>query len=167
MSSNGGVPGIPSVTSHASSEHQLPTSKRSSEPPEALQFLVDRSLGRYDVADALRACGLIVHTLASIYGEERAQTVDDDEWLELAGKNDYVVLMKDNVARLEANRTALIAHGARTFCLTRRGLTGLEQAAIFVAQRHRIIQRARKPGPYVYGVYVGGLAAIWLPPSSD
>lgn len=149
-----------------SSERPLPTSKRSSEQPELPQFLVDRSLGRYDVADALRACGLTVHTLASVYGEARAQTVDDDEWLELAGTNDYVVLMKDNVARLEANRAALIAHGARTFCLTRRGLTGAEQAAIFVAQRHRIIQRARKRGPYVYGVYVGGLVPLWLPPTT-
>jgi hypothetical protein len=115
------------------------------------------------VPEALRAHGLVVHTLASVYGEERSQRVDDDEWLELAGTGDYAVLMKDKVYRLEANRDALIAHGVRAFCLTRQNLRGDQQAAIFVAQRHRIIQRARKPGPYVYGVYSDGLRPLWLP----
>jgi hypothetical protein len=104
------------------------------------------------VADALRSCGLTIHTLASIWGDFRAQSLDDHEWLELAGVRGYVVLMKDNVARVEVNRDVLEAQGLRAFCLTQRGLRGEQQARIFVDQRHRIIQRARKPGPYVYGV---------------
>jgi hypothetical protein len=73
--------------------------------------------------------------------------------------------MKDNVARLRVNREALERHGVRAFCLTSRGLRGVEQAEILVAQRHRIIQRARKPGPYVYGVTAAGLVPIWKPTS--
>jgi hypothetical protein len=115
------------------------------------------------VAGALRACGLTVHTLASIYGEDRAQRVGDPEWLELAGSHGYLVLMKDKVYRLEENRSALLAYGVRGFCLTSRGLRGEEQVRIFVEQRHRILQRGRKPGPFVYGVYPTGLRPLWLP----
>jgi hypothetical protein len=37
-------------------------------------------------------------------------------------------------------------------CLTNAGLTFAEQASYFVANRFRIIQASRKPGPYMYGI---------------
>ena len=61
------------------------------QPPDP-EFFLDRSLGRYLVAEALRAAGLIVHTLASVYGEERGQAVHDEEWLALAGARGWAVL---------------------------------------------------------------------------
>ena len=44
----------------------------------------DRSLSQVSLPAALREAGLIVHTLAEIYGEKRAQFVEDTEWLALA-----------------------------------------------------------------------------------
>jgi hypothetical protein len=39
----------------------------------------------------------------------------------------------------------------RAFCLTNAQLRAAEQTERFVSNRHRIIQQARKPGPYIYG----------------
>jgi hypothetical protein len=45
------------------------------------EFFIDRSLGRRAVADALQACGLVVHTMASVYGEQIGQGLTDEIWL--------------------------------------------------------------------------------------
>src|ERR1022692_294135 len=117
-----------------------------SEPPE---FLIDRSLGRLLLPAALRQAGLIVRTLADVYGELAAQDVEDREWISLAAQNDWVVLCKDDrIRRRPAERDALIDGQVRAVCLTNANLPFAEQAACFVANRHRILQASRKPGPY-------------------
>jgi hypothetical protein len=50
-----------------------------------LEFFIDRSLGRRIVPDALRAAGLIVHTMASVYGEQVGQGLRDETWLRDVG----------------------------------------------------------------------------------
>jgi len=133
-------------------------------PPErgGPEFLVDRSLGRYQLPNALRALGYVAHTLADVYGEKRAQAVEDQEWIELAGREDWVVLTKDDRIRYRAiEREAFISAGLRVFCLTTAKLRGEEQTSRFVNNINRITQRARRPGPYIYGVYEGRLERIW------
>ncbi len=67
--------------------------------PDEPEFLIDRSLGRKHLAAALRELGFVVHTLASVYGEEEAQRLDDETWLGDAGKSSWVVFMKDDAIR--------------------------------------------------------------------
>ena len=125
------------------------------------QFFLDRSLGK-SIAEALRAAGLAVHTMASVYGEDRAQKLPDHVWLRDAGRNGWVVLTKDDaIRRRPAEREAMIDAGVRVFCLTSAQLRGSEQAARFVDNRHRIIRQSSKPGPYIYGVYQGRIARLW------
>lgn len=103
-----------------------------------------------------------MHTLSSVYGEERGQSVEDAEWLALAGDRGWVVLMKDDaIRRRPAEIEALHAAGVRAFCLTNANLRAAEQTERFVANRHRIIQRAAKPGPFIDGVYAHGLRRLW------
>ena len=74
-------------------------------PPE---LFIDRSLGRKHLPEALRACDLVVHTLSSVYGEDAGQQVADVRWLGDAGRNDWIVLMKDDaIRRRPAERDAL------------------------------------------------------------
>ncbi len=128
---------------------------------EQPEFFIDRSLGK-SIADGLRAEGLTVHTMASVYGEQEAQQLRDEVWLRDAGKHGWVVLTKDDaIRRRPAEREALVQAGVRVFCLTTAQLRGEEQLARFVENRHRIVQRARNPGPYIYGVYEGRLAKLW------
>jgi PIN like domain len=125
------------------------------------EFFVDRSLGK-SIVEGLRAVGLTVHSMADVYGEKRAQRLPDEVWLRDAGKNDWIVLTKDDaIRRRPAERDALIGAAVRVFCLTNRSLRGVEQTERFVSNRHRIIRQARKPGPYIYGVYERGLKRLW------
>ncbi len=134
---------------------------RRAPPPE---FFIDRSLGRRWVAEALRACGLTVHTRAEVYGEQRAQRLPDEVWLHDAGANGWIVLMKDDaIRRRPAEREALTEAGMRAFCLTNARLSGDAQAARFVENRYRILRQSEEPGPYIYGVYESRLARLWPP----
>jgi hypothetical protein len=106
------------------------------EPPP--EFFIDRSLGRKHLAEALRGCGLVVHTLSSVYGEAQGQHVPDEQWLRDAGSNDWVVLMKDDaIRRRPAERDALTEARVRAFCLTNAQLRAAEHTA-------RLSVRARR-----------------------
>jgi hypothetical protein len=132
--------------------------------PDEIQpeFFIDRSLGRRHLAAALRDLGLTVHTMASAYGEAEAQRLADEIWLADAGRRDWIVLLKDDaIRRRPAERDALMRAGVRAFCLTNAQLRAEEQTSRFVDNINRILQRARKPGPYIYGVYEGRLERLW------
>ncbi|MFN8039164.1 MAG: hypothetical protein U0Q07_08145 [Acidimicrobiales bacterium] len=137
----------------------MPRSRTQPEPPE---FFVDRSLGRHLLPDALRQAGFTTHTLASVYGEDRAQEVSDDEWIALAGKSDWVVFTTDDAIRRRAVELAAVHHHrVKMFCLTNAGLRGEEQRERFLTNINRIVQRSRKPGPWICGVYADRIALIW------
>jgi aryl-alcohol dehydrogenase-like predicted oxidoreductase len=125
------------------------------------EFFVDRSLGK-SIVEGLRAAGLTVYSMADVYGERRAQRLADEIWLRDAGKNDWIVLTKDDaIRRRPAERDALTEAAVRVFCLTNRNMRGAEQTTRFISNRHRILRQARKPGPYIYGVYEKGLKRLW------
>lgn len=126
------------------------------------EFLIDRSLGRLALVTTLRSAGLVVRTLADVYGEEAAQETEDTEWIKLASERGWIVLCKDDrIRRRPAERDALIEGSVRVFCLTNANLAFADQAAYFMVNRHRIIQAATKPGPYLYGVYKDGIKKLW------
>jgi hypothetical protein len=127
-------------------------------PPE---FFVDRSLGK-SIVVGLRNGGLVVYSMADVYGEAQGQGLHDEVWLRDAGERDWVILTKDDaIRRRPAERDALINAGARVFCLTNRNLRAAEQTERFVSNRDRILRQAKRPGPYIYGVYETGLRRLW------
>ncbi|NLT06543.1 MAG: PIN family toxin-antitoxin system [Solirubrobacterales bacterium] len=132
---------------------------RSTEQPA--EFFVDRSLGK-SIVLGLRTVGLTVYSMADVYGERRAQLLTDEVWLRDAGQREWIVLTKDDaIRRRPAERDALTAAAVRAFCLTNSNLRGVQQTERFVANRHRILRQARKPGPYIYGVYEHSLKRLW------
>jgi hypothetical protein len=64
-------------------------------------------------------------------------------------------------AAVQLNCKHLLRGNVRLFCLTNAQLTFADQAEWFLANRHRIIQASRKPGPYVCGVYLDRIAKLW------
>ncbi len=127
-------------------------------PPE---FFVDRSLGKSIVA-GLRHVGLTVHSMADVFGEKGGQGLRDEIWLREVGERGWVILTKDDaIRRRPAERDALVSAGARVFILTKADLRAVEQTARFVSNRDRILRQARRPGPYIYGVYESGLKRLW------
>ena len=130
--------------------------------PQQPEFFIDRSLGQKHLAQALRELSFVVHTLASVYGDKRGQGLEDERWLADAGRNGWVVLMKDNaIRRRPAERDVLIAARVRAFCLTKAQLRATEQTARFVSNIDRIVLQAQTPGPYIYGVYDGHIKRLW------
>ncbi|ABL81534.1 MULTISPECIES: hypothetical protein [unclassified Nocardioides] len=118
-----------------------------------LHFFVDRSLGRRQVPDLLRADGWDLATLAEHYGIPADEDVTDVEWLRLAGQHAWPVLMKDERIRYRsAERAALLEHGVRAFCLTSGNLTGREMAELFIGHRSAIWDQAAGAGAALFAV---------------
>lgn len=129
----------------------------------ALRFFLDRSLGRRQVPDALRADGWDLITLSDHYGIPTDQSVEDVDWLELAGSNSWPVLMKDEKIRYRpAERAAVIAHDVTAFYLTSGNLSGAQMGKLFVAHRSLIWRLAAEPGPSLFAVSRSGVRKIDL-----
>jgi uncharacterized protein with PIN domain len=136
--------------------------RRSQREPPAPRFLLDRSLGRYIVANALRDAGLDVRTLADHYGEAAAQRVADEEWISCAAEHDWAVLLKDDrIRRRPGELAALRDGGVRAFCITNANLTGQQMADRYLANKARILRAARRDGPFIYGVYEARIERLY------
>ena len=130
--------------------------------PEPPRYLLDRSLGSKIVPTLLREAGFELVTLADVYGEKGAQLAADTEWLRYAGDHDLVVLGADDRIRYRAQERNQLAGGRlRSFTITNAHLRGEEAAQWILTNRHRIEQRCRKTGPYVYGIYHDRLDKLW------
>jgi predicted nuclease of predicted toxin-antitoxin system len=77
--------------------------------PEELTFFLDRQLGRRKMAGILRAADLKVE----VHDDHFAQDAPDSEWLAAAGKNNWIVITRDEriryrVAEKQAIRRAKV-----------------------------------------------------------
>jgi hypothetical protein len=132
--------------------------------PDGLPTLfLDRSLGRRQVPDLLRAAGLRLHTLAEVYGVPADETIADVEWLTHAGGEGWVVFMKDERIRYRpAERAALIDHRVRAFCLTSGNLRAAEMVQLYLAGLDKIAALCMEPGPFLYIVSRSGIRPVDL-----
>jgi hypothetical protein len=106
--------------------------------------------------------------MRSVYGPNAEETVPDAVWLEQAGRAGWVALTKDDaIRRRPVELHALAAHGVRAFCLTNANLTGEQQRDRFLANINRMIQRSRRPGPWICAVYERQPVQIWPRPGSQ
>lgn len=112
--------------------------------------------------EAILARGFEVATLRSERGEAGAQTVDDTAWIKDAAAAWQIILTKDNsIRRNLLEKRAMRDNKARGFCLGNAQVSGEEFRRIYLLHLNRIIQRSRKPGPYMYGVYPDGVRLLW------
>ena len=119
--------------------------RRPPEEPESVVFVIDRCLGRSEVAAALTNAGAIVELLDDHFD----QNTEDVVWLDHAGKRGWVVLTKDKMIRRRANeRRALQESKVAAFVLTGKDLSGSDMARAFVAalsRMLRVLQQYRRP----------------------
>jgi len=129
--------------------------------PSRPEFFIDRSLARRDVADALRLSGCIVHTHLEVYGE-RDESVSDTEWLELCGRQGWVVLTMDRRIRWRPPEIAAIRrYGVKLFALTSGNLSAAEQADRFIQHIEAIDVACQSAAPFVYAVRADGIDRIF------
>ncbi|MGH3721623.1 MAG: hypothetical protein ACRDRI_22805 [Pseudonocardiaceae bacterium] len=129
------------------------------------ELFLDRSLGRRQVPDLLRAAGLRLRTLAEVYGIPADERVEDVDWLARAGQEGWVVLMKDERIRYRGTeRATVIDHNVQAFCLTSGNLRAAAMAHHYLAVIDQITEACRHPGPFLYAVTATGLRRLDLVP---
>ena len=125
-----------------------------SHPDGLPDLFLDRSLGGIKVPSLLRAVGLRLVTLSEHYGIPADEGIRDEEWLELAGRRGWTVLMKDaQIRHNKAERAAVEHHRVRCFCLTRQDLSGQAMAERFLDHLDAIASACAETGPFIYAVH--------------
>jgi len=117
-------------------------------------LFLNRSLGRIQVPQLLRAQGLSLLTLAEHYGIPQDEQIDDPTWLAEAGRQGWVVLMKDG--RIRSNTPELNAvkdYGLRCFCLSNQKLLAAVMAERFLRNLDAMVEACKVPGPFIYAVH--------------
>ncbi|MFZ4682085.1 MAG: hypothetical protein ACOYMS_06265 [Terrimicrobiaceae bacterium] len=121
---------------------------------EPLVFFTDANLGRRIVPDAFRTAGEKV-----IFHDEIFKPgTSDQEWLQEAGRQGWIVLTKDSKIRYRSNETsALLEAKVRAFVLVTKNLPGPEMAEIFVKALPAMKKLCLKqPPPFIAHVHRGG-----------
>lgn len=126
-------------------------------------LFLDRSLGRVQVPQLLRAAGLRLVTLAERYGVPADERVTDEQWLADAGTRGEVVLMKDARVRYNpAEKAAIVRHNVKCFCLARRDLSAADMADRFLRNLDAIANACAEPGPFIYAVHQNRIEHLLL-----
>jgi len=87
------------------------------------------------VADAIRAQGYVVHTMAEVYPDGRDEDVRDFESIRDADVAGWVALTKDErITRYPEEQEALARSSLRVFAIGNQHLTGPEMAAYYVTK---------------------------------
>lgn len=119
-------------------------SPTTSAPRSDVKLFVDRSLGRYAVANALRLAGFPVVAHDEVF----PQGTSDDVWLERAGSEGWVVLSADKaIRRRPSEQDAILQHRVRIVIVTSGNLTAERQGELFVQAGRRIQDKLMSSSP--------------------
>lgn len=129
--------------------------QRDAERLRSLTFFLDRQLGRYTVAGALRKAGAEV----AVHDDHFAQDTADSVWLAAVGAKDWVVISKDeNIRRNPLERRAYEDAKVRGFVVTAKGLGGKDLAELLVRALPGIVRRsAGRYGPFLFTISATGV----------
>jgi predicted nuclease of predicted toxin-antitoxin system len=131
----------------------------SPKPLEELTFFLDRQLGRHKMAGILRAAGLKIE----VHDDHFSQNARDTEWLMAAGRNQWVVITRDERIRYRAaEQQAMRRAKVRAFVLVVRGDLRVEALAeIFLKAlpKIRAIITKQRP-PFIAKIWRDGGVAL-------
>ncbi|MBM3359659.1 MAG: hypothetical protein FJY54_18315 [Betaproteobacteria bacterium] len=128
--------------------------QRETERLASLTFFLDYQIGRYVVAEALRAAGARVE----VHLDHFKQVTPDTEWIPEVGKREWVLITKDqNIRRNPLERAAYESAKLRGFIVTGKNMDGKELAELLVRCLHGMARRvAGKAGPLLFTISRGG-----------
>lgn len=139
----------------------MPSGRAKRQPdPRPILFFLDRGLGRHIIAEALRSAGHDVLTMAEVYPDGTDMSIEDPTWIRRAGREGWVALTKDLAIVLD-HPDDLEDTSLRVFAFNNANLPGPVMAERLLQHLNRILQRCRKPGPYVYAITADGLELRW------
>jgi hypothetical protein len=129
--------------------------RRDAERLAALTFFLDYQIGRYVVADALRAVGARVE----VHIDHFPQAAPDVEWIPEVGRREWVLITKDqNIRRNPLERAAYETARVRGFVVTGKDMGGEELAGLLVRCLPGMVHRAAgRLGPLLFTISRGGI----------
>lgn len=129
--------------------------QREAERLASLTFFLDHQIGRYVVAEALRAAGARVEVHLDHFPGDKPDT----EWIPEVGKRGWVLITKDqNIRRNPLERAAYESAKLRGFILTGKDMDGKELAELLVRSLPGIVRRvAERSGPLLFTISRGGM----------
>lgn len=123
------------------------------------RFLLDRSLGQRSLVSLLRDAGWDASTLAEQFGDARAQSMRDEEWIGEGTLLGFVLLAKDHkIATRPLEAHAIYHHDARVIVFARGDMTARQMGDLCLEHSEKIHQVALARGPFVYSIAAHGLA---------
>lgn len=128
--------------------------RRNAERLASLTFFLDYQIGRYVVADALRAAGARVE----VHIDHFPQAAADTEWIPAVGRHQWVLITKDqNIRRNPLERAAYESARLRGFIVTGKDMGGPELAQLLVRCLPGMARRAAgRPGPLLFTISRAG-----------
>lgn len=122
---------------------------------ESLRFFLDYQIGRFVVADALRAAGARVE----VHIDHFAQNAPDTQWIPEVGRRKWILITKDqNIRRNPLERAAYQAAKLRGFVVTGKDMSGPELADLLVRCLPGMVRRvADRRGPRLFSISRGGV----------
>ncbi len=98
--------------------------------------------------------------MADVYPDGTDQRISDPEWIKRADTEGWVALTKDP-SIIRDHRDVMAETKLRVFAFNNANLTGSEMVARLEINFNRILQRSRKPGPYLWVITPDGLQRRW------
>jgi hypothetical protein len=134
-----------------SGANSAPREKGGGPPPT---FFLDRQIGKYVVAGALRKAGAIVE----VHDDHFPQETEDVVWIPAIAARGWVLITRDQNIRYNAlERAAYSSAKLRGFIVTGKGMGGAEFAELMVACLPRMTRKvSRAQGPLLYTISRGG-----------
>lgn len=128
--------------------------RRDAERIASVTFFLDYQIGRYVVAEALRAAGAHVE----VHIDHFSQEAPDTEWIPAVGRRGWVLITKDqHIRRNPLERSAYEAANLRGFIVTGTDMGGPELAALLSRCLPGMARRvAGRPGPLLFTISRGG-----------
>ena len=101
--------------------------------------------------------------MADVYPDGADQLVSDPEWITRADREGWIALTKDP-SIIRDHWDVLAETMLRVFAFNNANLAGPELVARLESNFNRILQRVRRPGPYLWVIAPGGLQLRWPKP---
>ena len=122
---------------------------------QSLTFFLDYQIGRFVVADALRATDARVE----VHIDHFAQNAPDVQWIPEIAKRQWVLITKDqNIRRNALERAVYEAAALRGFVVTGKDMSGPELAALLVRCLPGMVRRAAgRRGPLLFSISRSGV----------
>ncbi|MGH8765933.1 MAG: hypothetical protein ACRET8_09465 [Burkholderiales bacterium] len=116
----------------------------------SLTFFLDRQIGRYVVAEALRAARARVE----VHDDHFAQATPDLDWIPEIGRRGWVLITKDqNIRRNALERAAYKSAAVRGFIVTGKDMKGEELGELLVGCLPRMVRKVSgRDGPLLYTI---------------